>query len=166
VGTTTLTKSSLRYIDMPTQTVLKSAKLIPVMLGSVVILRRSFSAHEWLSALMLCTGVVVFNLSTHLPSASQTAIGGVCILIALMCDALLGNGRHKPRPASSDLAMLCLPVGRFACGWVCMWLGMHVAGCACGWLCIWPGSVCRWVCKWLGSHAARPGQAAARTQAL
>ena len=59
VGTTTLTKSSLRYIDMPTQTVLKSAKLLPVMLGSIVILRRSFSTREWLAALMLCSGIVV-----------------------------------------------------------------------------------------------------------
>ena len=79
---------------MPTQTVLKSAKLIPVMLGSVVILRRSFSSREWLSALMLCTGVVVFNTSTKLPSLSQTAMGSICILIALMCDALLGNGSY------------------------------------------------------------------------
>ena len=42
VGTTTLTKTSLRYIDVPTQTILKSAKLLPVMAGSILILRRSF----------------------------------------------------------------------------------------------------------------------------
>lgn len=95
VGTTTLTKSSLRYIDMPTQTVLKSTKLIPVMVGSVAILHKSFSLREWFSALMLVTGVTAFNLSSNMPSAPQTAMGIVCIFVALVCDALLGNVQKK-----------------------------------------------------------------------
>lgn len=95
VGTTTLTKSSLRYIDMPTQTVLKSAKLLPVMLGSMVILRRRFSSREWLSALMLVCGVAIFNSSTYAPSFRQTALGYSCIGVALTCDALLGNYQQK-----------------------------------------------------------------------
>ena len=95
VGTTTLTKTSLRYIDMPTQTVLKSAKLLPVMAGSICILGKRYSLREWLAALMLCAGIVVFNLSTNFPEFRSTMAGAVCISIALMCDALLGNFQQK-----------------------------------------------------------------------
>ena len=72
VGTTTLTKTSLRYIDMPTQTVLKSAKLLPVMLGSVVIVRRRFTPAEWLAASMLVSGIVLFTTANR----GQTEVAG------------------------------------------------------------------------------------------
>lgn len=91
VGTTTLTKTSLRYIDMPTQTVLKSAKLLPVMAGSILILGKSYSRREWLAAVALCAGIAIFNCSTNFPEPQQTLAGAACIGIALMCDALLGN---------------------------------------------------------------------------
>ena len=95
VGTTTLTKTSLRYIDMPTQTVLKSAKLLPVMAGSIVVLGKSYTMREWLAAMMLCAGIAIFNLSTNFGAFSSTLAGGVCISVALGCDALLGNYQQK-----------------------------------------------------------------------
>ncbi len=95
IGTTTLTKTSLRYIDMPTQTVLKSAKLIPVMIGSILILGKSYGAYEWLAAFMLVGGICIFNLSTHFPDGNQTFAGSACIMIALGCDAMLGNMQQK-----------------------------------------------------------------------
>ena len=95
VGTTTLTKTSLRYIDMPTQTVLKSAKLLPVMAGSIIVLGKCYSLREWMAALMLCSGVAIFSLSTNFPEFRSTLAGVLCIAIALMCDALLGNYQQK-----------------------------------------------------------------------
>ena len=109
VGTTTLTKASPRYIDMPTQTVLKSAKLLPVMAGSIIILGRRYSVHEWVAAAMLCAGIAIFNLATHLPQSRQTLAGSVCILIALGCDAMLGNMQQKALSTagiSTDALML------------------------------------------------------------
>ena len=109
VGTTTMTKTSLRYIDMPTQTVLKSAKLLPVMAGSIVILGKRYTVHEWIAALMLCSGIVVFNLSSNEHEFRQTVAGGTCIVIALTCDALLGNYQQKAMTTTgvtSDALML------------------------------------------------------------
>lgn len=109
VGTTTLTKTSLRYIDMPTQTVLKSAKLLPVMAGSIVILGKRYTVHEWIAAVMLCLGIAVFNLSTHLPEFRQSLAGAACIGVALTCDAMLGNYQQKlltTTGVSSDALLL------------------------------------------------------------
>ena len=68
----------------------------PQMLGSLVLLRRSFSSRDWLAALMLVTGVVCFNLSNAMPATrQQTFRGSACIGVALTCDALLGNFQQK-----------------------------------------------------------------------
>ncbi len=95
VGTSTLTKVSLAYIDVPMQTVLKSAKLLPVMAGSILLHRRVFSAAEWLAALMLASGIALFSLQQSALSEAPPSTGGVvglsCIVVALVCDALLGN---------------------------------------------------------------------------
>ena len=72
VGSSTLTKAALAYIDVPTQTVLKSAKLLPVMLGSVVIVRRRFTPAEWLAASMLVSGIVLFTTANR----GQTEVAG------------------------------------------------------------------------------------------
>ena len=59
---------------MVTQTILKSAKLLPVMAGSIVILRRRFRAREWIAALMLTSGLLIFNLSSQHPTFAQALI--------------------------------------------------------------------------------------------
>lgn len=113
VGTTTLTKSSLRYIDMPTQTVLKSSKLLPVMAGSILVLGKRYSRKEWLAAVMLCAGVAVFNSATSFPSLQQTALGSGCIGVALLCDALLGNHQQKVLATGTSVNELMLVQSAF-----------------------------------------------------
>ena len=108
VGTTTLTKTSLRYIDVPTQTILKSAKLLPVMAGSILILRRSFHRREWIAALMLVSGMVAFSSSSARPSLQQGAAGSGCILVALVCDALLGPYQQRVLSRGVKVAELML----------------------------------------------------------
>lgn len=113
VGTTTLTKTSLRYIDMPTQTVLKSAKLLPVMAGSIVILGKRFTLREWFAAAMLCAGIALFNLSTHFPEPRATLAGAACILVALVCDALLGPYQKRALSGGVSISELMLAQSGF-----------------------------------------------------
>eukprot|EP00316_Scyphosphaera_apsteinii_P002136 CAMPEP_0119328514 /NCGR_PEP_ID=MMETSP1333-20130426/73531_1 /TAXON_ID=418940 /ORGANISM="Scyphosphaera apsteinii, Strain RCC1455" /LENGTH=288 /DNA_ID=CAMNT_0007337391 /DNA_START=235 /DNA_END=1101 /DNA_ORIENTATION=- len=108
VGTSTFTKTALAYVDVPTQTILKSAKLLPVMLGSILILHKSFKAREWLAALMLISGMITFNLSSSHPPARQSFIGVVCIFIALTCDALLGSLQQQVLHAGTTVRGLML----------------------------------------------------------
>lgn len=131
VGTTTLTKTSLRYIDVPTQTVLKSAKLLPVMAGSICILGKSFSHREWIAALMLCTGITMFNLSTRFPQLEQTLAGAACIVVALLCDALLGPYQKHALSQGATTSMLML--AQSACGGLLMLVTCLLDGT------FWPG---------------------------
>lgn len=77
VTTTTLSKTALTYIDLPTQSILKSAKLLPVMVGSIVILGQRFTLREWLAAAMLVSGIAIFSASgSGQPRGAQSLRGG------------------------------------------------------------------------------------------
>ena len=87
VTTTTLSKTALTYIDLPTQSILKSAKLLPVMAGSIVILGQRFTLREWLAAAMLVSGIAIFSASgSGQPRGAQSLRGGACLLVAARVD--------------------------------------------------------------------------------
>ncbi|XP_066975619.1 adenosine 3'-phospho 5'-phosphosulfate transporter 2 [Macrobrachium rosenbergii] len=91
VGTMGFSNSSVGYLNYPTQVIFKSCKLIPVMIGSVIILGKSYNFLEVLACLCMCIGLTWFTLadSTIQPSFSLTGV--VLVSMALLCDAIIGN---------------------------------------------------------------------------
>lgn len=98
-----LTKLSLRFVSVPTQIVFKSCKLVAVMLGSTVILKKSYTRAEYLIALGLVAGMVSFALAdlkdgaaTSLRETDMSAVIGLSILMLALCfDSVLGNLQEK-----------------------------------------------------------------------
>ena len=95
VTTTTLSKTALTYIDLPTQSILKSAKLLPVMAGSIVILGQRFTLREWLAAAMLVSGIAIFSASGAGAPRAQSLRGGACSLTLTLT---LTPQPHHPHP--------------------------------------------------------------------
>ncbi|KAK7025594.1 hypothetical protein SK128_025353, partial [Halocaridina rubra] len=91
VGTMGFSNSSVGYLNYPTQVIFKSCKLIPVMIGSVLILGKRYSFPEVIACLCMCSGLIWFTLadSTVQPSFSLTGI--ILVSMALLCDAIIGN---------------------------------------------------------------------------
>jgi adenosine 3'-phospho 5'-phosphosulfate transporter B3 len=90
-----LSNESLLFLNYPTQTLFKSAKLLPVMFASVLINRTRFLAMEYLSALGLLAGLVAFTLTDARVSPSFDMLGVALICLALIADALIGNLQEK-----------------------------------------------------------------------
>eukprot|EP01102_Stenamoeba_stenopodia_P009590 TRINITY_DN283_c0_g5_i1.p1 TRINITY_DN283_c0_g5~~TRINITY_DN283_c0_g5_i1.p1 ORF type:complete len:360 (+),score=59.85 TRINITY_DN283_c0_g5_i1:353-1432(+) len=87
--------TSLLYLNYPTQIVFKSSKTIPVMIGGVLLLRKRYSSLEYLSALLLCGGLVIFTLA-DVSTRPQFDIRGVLLLsCSLVADAFIGNLQEK-----------------------------------------------------------------------
>ena len=63
VGTMGFSNVSLQYLNYPTQVVFKSCKLIPVMIGGVIIQKKSYDFIEILSTCMMCCGLCLFILA-------------------------------------------------------------------------------------------------------
>lgn len=143
VATTTLSKTALAYIDMPTQAVLKSAKLLPVMVGSIVILGKGFTLREWIAAAMLVTGIAAFSASNHAEPVGfggrghghsdhsggpprQSLRGGACVVVALICDAALGN--YQKRVLQHGVEVSQLMFFQSLCGLAYMGVACAAAG--------------------------------------
>jgi hypothetical protein len=83
-----LTKLSLQFVSVPTQIVFKSCKLVAVMLGSTVILKKSYTVAEYLIALGLVAGMVSFALADMRGTAmSSLKEAGVWCDAKQSCDA-------------------------------------------------------------------------------
>lgn len=62
LGTMGLSNSSIGYLNYPTQVIFKCCKLVPVLLGSVLIQKKSHGPLEFLAAVAMCLGLTLFTL--------------------------------------------------------------------------------------------------------
>ncbi|CAI0476532.1 unnamed protein product, partial [Linum tenue] len=93
MGSHGLTKGSLAFLNYPAQIMFKSTKVLPVMVMGAFIpgLRRKYPLHEYVSALLLVAGLILFTLADAHTSPNFSVIGVVMICGALVLDSLMGN---------------------------------------------------------------------------
>ncbi|KAA0188926.1 hypothetical protein HAZT_HAZT005571 [Hyalella azteca] len=119
VGTMGFSNTSMGYLNYPTQVIFKSCKLIPVMIGSIIILRKTYSFAQVLSCLMMCAGLVWFTLADSQIQPDFNLQGVVLVSMSLCCDAIIGNvqeaalkNSHEPSARvvlySYGLGFLCI----------------------------------------------------------
>ncbi|TXG50997.1 hypothetical protein EZV62_023521 [Acer yangbiense] len=93
MGSHGLTKGSLAFLNYPAQIMFKSTKVLPVMIMGAFIpgLRRKYPVHEYISALLLVVGLILFTLADAQTSPNFSIIGILMISGALVMDSFLGN---------------------------------------------------------------------------
>lgn len=62
LGTMGLSNSSLGYLNYPTQVIFKCCKLVPVLIGSILIQKKSHGPLDFLAAISMCVGLTTFTL--------------------------------------------------------------------------------------------------------
>ncbi|XP_040989048.1 UDP-galactose/UDP-glucose transporter 2-like [Juglans microcarpa x Juglans regia] len=93
MGSHGLTNGSLAFLNYPSQIMFKSTKVLPVMVMGAFIpgLRRKYLVHEYISAMLLVIGLILFTLADAHTSSNFSIIGVEMIMGALIVDAFLGN---------------------------------------------------------------------------
>ncbi|KVH91163.1 UAA transporter [Cynara cardunculus var. scolymus] len=93
MGSHGLTKGSLAFLNYPAQLMFKSTKVLPVMIMGAFIpgLRRKYPPHEYVSALLLVVGLILFTLADANTSPNFSIIGVLMVSGALVMDSFLGN---------------------------------------------------------------------------
>ena len=61
--TMSLSNASLGYLNYPTQVVFKSCKLIPVLIGGIILQRKRHSVLDFGAAGLMCLGLCIFTLA-------------------------------------------------------------------------------------------------------
>lgn len=95
LGTMGLSNSSLGYLNYPTQVIFKCCKLIPVLVGSILIQKKKHGPLDFLAAIAMCVGLTLFTLADSQVSPNFNTLGIVMISLALLCDAAIGNVQEK-----------------------------------------------------------------------
>ncbi|KAL5209960.1 hypothetical protein ABZP36_005583 [Zizania latifolia] len=110
MGSHGLTKSSLAFLNYPAQIMFKSTKVLPVMImGAFIPGRRKYPFHEYVSALILVVGLILFTLADAQSSPNFSMIGVGMVSGALVMDAFLGNLQEaifKMNPDTTQMEML------------------------------------------------------------
>ncbi|EFJ14308.1 hypothetical protein SELMODRAFT_271324 [Selaginella moellendorffii] len=111
MGSHGLTKGSLMFLNYPAQIMFKSTKVLPVMIMGAFIpgLRRKYSFQEYVSAVMLVVGLVIFTLADAHTSPNFHIFGVIMVVGALVLDSFLGNLQEAiftMNPATSQMEML------------------------------------------------------------
>ncbi|KAJ8766209.1 hypothetical protein K2173_021726 [Erythroxylum novogranatense] len=111
MGSHGLTKGSLAFLNYPAQIMFKSTKVLPVMVMGAFIpgLRRKYSLNEYISALLLVVGLILFTLADAQTSPNFSIIGVLMISGALLLDSLMGNFQEAiftMNPETTQIEML------------------------------------------------------------
>ncbi|KAG7994242.1 hypothetical protein I3843_01G048700 [Carya illinoinensis] len=93
MGSHGLTRGSLAFLNYPAQLMFKSTKVLPVMIMGAFIpgLRRKYPPHEYISAILLVVGLILFTLADAQTSPNFSVIGVIMVSGALIMDSFLGN---------------------------------------------------------------------------
>uniref|UniRef100_A0A7S0QTJ5 Uncharacterized protein n=1 Tax=Pyramimonas obovata TaxID=1411642 RepID=A0A7S0QTJ5_9CHLO len=79
-------------VSFPTQALAKSGKMIPVMIGGLVLGGRKYSMREYLQVAAIVGGTAIFNLAKGKGGGkSSSALGFLCLVGSLVCDGITGG---------------------------------------------------------------------------
>lgn len=75
VGTLGFSNSSLKYLNYPTQVIFKCCKLIPVMIGGIVIQNKQYKIIDYVASCCMCLGLIAFTLADSAVSPTFNILG-------------------------------------------------------------------------------------------
>lgn len=65
LGTMGFSNASLGHLNYPTQVIFKCCKLIPVLIGGILIQGKRYGPLDFIAALLMCIGLTLFTLGLY-----------------------------------------------------------------------------------------------------
>lgn len=92
-------------VSFPVVTLAKSGKMIPVMIGSLLLGGASYSVREYLSVLAIIAGTVAVSMGKKAGSGESSIVGLSFILGSLVCDGVTGGLQKKMMKESAQIGL-------------------------------------------------------------
>jgi len=106
-GTMICANTALSYVSYPVQALLKSSKIISILLVSLLLGKaKKYTKSQYFSACVITMGIVVFNLMAgKSKTGKETSLFGLFLLtISLFCDGMIGTTQHEAKEKFSPTA--------------------------------------------------------------
>lgn len=75
LGSMGFSNASLGYLNYPTQVIFKCCKLIPVMIGGILVQQKVYKVIDIVAASCMCAGLILFTLADNKVSPDFNLIG-------------------------------------------------------------------------------------------
>eukprot|EP00919_Chromeraceae_sp_WS-2016_P024465 GHVR01057782.1.p1 GENE.GHVR01057782.1~~GHVR01057782.1.p1 ORF type:complete len:357 (+),score=55.85 GHVR01057782.1:47-1072(+) len=95
IGAMLASNYALMQVNYPTQVLVKSAKMVPIVVGNFLIFSRKYPWYDYMSVFAVSSALAMYNLSRIKSSPGQTITGLVLCCVSLLCDGLTGPRQDK-----------------------------------------------------------------------
>lgn len=91
------TNYALTHVSYPTQVLVKSAKMLVVVIGGFLFFGKTYPWYDYLSVVVITSSLVLFNMAKMktVDEVHQTAVGLILLFVALMCDGMTGPRQDR-----------------------------------------------------------------------
>lgn len=107
VSAKAFTSLALAYqVSFPIVTLAKSGKMVPVMIGSLLLGGASYSLREYLSVLAIIAGTVLVSIGNKKPAGEGSSLAGLASIAAsLACDGITGGVQNRLKRKTKELGV-------------------------------------------------------------
>uniref|UniRef100_A0A0K0DVG3 Adenosine 3'-phospho 5'-phosphosulfate transporter 2 n=1 Tax=Strongyloides stercoralis TaxID=6248 RepID=A0A0K0DVG3_STRER len=95
VTTIGLSNAATGYLNYPTLVIFKCCKLIPVLIGGILIQKKRYGCLDISAAFLMSLGLIIFFLADTKVSPNFNPTGYIMICGALVADAIIGNVQER-----------------------------------------------------------------------
>ena len=96
MASSSLSNIALNYINYPTKVVFRSCKLLPTMALATVINKKRFTSVEYLSALAICAGLILFAKSDWKHGGPDfNPVGMLLVTLSVCADSITPNAQER-----------------------------------------------------------------------
>jgi len=95
LATMGLANASFAHLNFPTQVMFKCCKLIPVMIGGILIQGKRYNVYDVSACLCMTFGLIFFSLADQQVQPNFELYGVILVSGSLCADAVIGNVQEK-----------------------------------------------------------------------
>ncbi len=92
-------------VSFPVVTLAKSGKMVPVMIGSLLLGGAKYSIREYASVLAIIAGTVIVSLGNKKSGPTSSVLGIAFIFLSLACDGITGGVQNRLKKKSAELGI-------------------------------------------------------------
>jgi len=97
------TQAMVSGVSFPVATLAKSSKMVPVMIGSLILGKAKYSLREYIHVTLIVAGTAVVSMAgKSKPGKESSAFGIVFLVAALACDGVVGGTQKGMKKALAD----------------------------------------------------------------
>lgn len=96
-------------VSFPVVTLAKSGKMVPVMIGSLLLGGAKYTLREYLSVAAIIGGTCMVSMGKKKSSTTSSALGIAFVLLSLTCDGVTGGLQKRLKQRSQEIGVKAKP---------------------------------------------------------